>query len=109
LSLKDVRWVKRADAPLDSYAWRNEFVVPGDGMVNFWDMFAYFESIGFAGPMEVYFEYTVDLGEGRSMNMLGTDRGRWQLEMPKARFVSLLQRDVAFYRTIFSRMGWDVG
>jgi sugar phosphate isomerase/epimerase len=108
LSLKDMRWVTRADAPPDTYLWQHEFVVPGQGMVNFRDMFGYFKSVEFAGPLELYYEYTVDLGEGRSMNMLGNGIG-WQLEMPKRRFISLLKRDVDFYRRICESIGWQVG
>ncbi len=109
LSLKDMHWVKDAAAALGTYPWRHEFVYPGQGMVNFHDMFTYFKSIQFTGPCETYFEYKVDLGNGRSMDMLGTDRGSWQLEMPKAQFVSLMKRDVTFYRNIFKTIGWNVG
>lgn len=109
LSLKDMHWVKNPAAAPGTYPWRHEFVYPGQGMVNFRDMFAYFQSVQFAGPCETYFEYTVDLGNGRSMNMLGTDRGSWQLEMPKAAFVNLMKRDVTFYRTLFASIGWNVG
>ena len=109
LSLKDMHWIRRADAPPDTWAWRHEFVVPGEGLVNFRDMFTYFKSVGFSGPLETYFEYMVDLGNGRSMNMLGTNRGQWQLEMPRAQFISLLKRDVTFYRNIFNSIGWNVG
>lgn len=108
LSLKDMRWVKRTDAPPNEYAWRNEFVVPGTGMVNFRDMFTYFKSVGFAGPMEVYYEYLVDLGNGRSMNMLGSRIG-WTLEIPRTQFISLLKRDVDFYRGLFKTLDWQVG
>ena len=52
LSLKDMHWIRRADAPPDTWAWRHEFVVPGEGMVNFRDMFTYFKSVGFSGPLE---------------------------------------------------------
>jgi sugar phosphate isomerase/epimerase len=108
LSLKDMHWVKRQDAPAGTYPWRNQFVVPGTGMVNFRDMFTYFKSVNFDGPMEVYYEYVVDLGNGQSMNMLG-DRIGWRLEMPKAQFVSLLKRDVDFYRGVFKALDWQVG
>ncbi len=109
LSLKDMHWVKDAAAAPGTYPWRHEFVFPGQGMVNFHDMLSYFKSVQFAGPCETYFEYKVDLGNGGSMDMLGTDRGRWQLEMPKAQFVSLMKRDVMFYRSIFQTIGWNVG
>jgi sugar phosphate isomerase/epimerase len=108
LSLKDMRWIRRDAGPPDTYAWRHEFVVPGEGMVNFREMFGFFKSVAFAGPLEVYYEYTVDLGSGRSMNMLG-DRIGWRLEMPKTRFISLLKRDVDFYRRLCASIEWQVG
>jgi sugar phosphate isomerase/epimerase len=108
LSLKDMHWVKNPEAPPDAYPWRHEFVVPGQGMVNFRDMFTYFKSVDFDGPLEMYYEYRVDLGDGRSMNMLGSRIG-WELEMPKADFVALLKRDVDFYRGICSEIDWQVG
>jgi sugar phosphate isomerase/epimerase len=109
LSVKDVRWVKRDNPPLDEWSWMAEFVPPGQGMVDFRHVFTYFKSVGFAGPIEVYYEYMVDIDGGRRMNMLGTDRGRWELEMPKAQFVALMKRDLAFYRNIFSSIDWQVG
>jgi sugar phosphate isomerase/epimerase len=108
LSLKDMRWIKRADAQPNQYAWRHEFVVPGTGMVNFRDIFNYFKSVDFDGPMEMYYEYMVDLGGGRSMNMLGSRIG-WKLEMPKAQFISLMKRDVEFYRGVLNAIDWQVG
>jgi sugar phosphate isomerase/epimerase len=109
LSVKDVRWMKRLDAAADEWPWAAEFVPPGEGMVNFRDVFRYFKSVEFSGPIEVYFEYMVTLANGRQMNMLGTNRGSWELEMPKAQFVSLLQRDLAFYRGLFRQIDWQVG
>jgi L-ribulose-5-phosphate 3-epimerase len=108
LSLKDMHWVKRTDVPPNQYPWRHEFVVPGQGMVNFRDIFMYMKSVHFDGPMEMYFEYMVDLGGGRSMNMLGSRIG-WKLEMPKAQFIALLKRDVDFYRGILDAIDWQVG
>ena len=108
LSLKDMHWVKRTDVPANQYPWRHEFIVPGTGMVNFRDIFTYMKSVNFDGPMEMYFEYMVDLGGGRSMNMLGSRIG-WKLEMPKAQFISLLKRDVDFYRGVLTSIDWQVG
>ena len=109
LSLKDFHWVKRSNTPPDVWPWIAQFVPPGQGMVNFRDVFTYFKSAGFSGPIEVYFEYMADLGNGQSMNMLGTDYGTWKLEMPKAQFVSLFKRDVQFYRNLMTTLDWKVG
>jgi sugar phosphate isomerase/epimerase len=98
LSLKDFRWVKGADGRRSSGAWSAVMVPPGEGMVDFAGMLAYFKSAGFAGPIELYQEYRVDVaGRAEPVNMLGTDYGTWKLEMPKAQYVSLLKRDVTFY------------
>jgi hypothetical protein len=37
--------------------------------------------------------------------MLGTDYGKWKLEMPKEQYVSLLRRDVAFYTNALTEAG----
>jgi hypothetical protein len=48
--------------------------------------------------VELYQEYSVTVpGRAEPVNMLGTNYGTWKLEMPKAEWVSLLKRDVAFY------------
>lgn len=108
LSTKDMHWVKQSNVPRETWPWVAEFVPPGQGMVNHRDMFAYFKAVGFSGPIEVYFEYMADLGDGRSMNMLGTDYGTWKLEMPRAQFIALMRRDVEFYRALMRDIGWDV-
>ncbi len=108
LSVKDVRWTRRSDPPADAWPWSAEFVPPGQGMVNFRDMLGYFKSVGFAGPVEVYYEYMVTLAAGRQMNMLGTNVGAWELEMPRAQFVTLLRRDLDFYRAVFRDLDWPV-
>jgi len=82
-------------------------MVPGgEGMVDFSGMLSYFKSVGFAGPVELYQEYQVNVpGVAEPVNMLGTDFGRWKLEMPKAQYVSLLKRDVTFYTNALTEGG----
>src|SRR5207249_1805969 len=77
LSVKDFRWVKSgtstaaraigagrrggrppADAPPRA-PWTPEMVPGGEGMVDFQGMLSYFKSVGFAGPVELYQEYSV--------------------------------------------------
>ena len=75
-------------------------------MVDFSGMLSYFKSVGFAGPVELYQEYQVNVpGVAEPVNMLGTDFGRWKLEMPKAQYVSLLKRDVTFYTNALTEGG----
>ena len=69
-------------------------------MVDFTGMLSYFKSVGFGGPVELYQEYYVTVpGVAEPVNMLGTDYGKWQLEMP------LLRRDVDFYTKALTESG----
>jgi sugar phosphate isomerase/epimerase len=105
LSVKDFRWVKGAGNRRIG-AWSAEMVPGGEGMVDFAGMLSYFKSAGFAGPVELYQEYSVDVpGLAEPVNMLGTDFGKWKLEMPKAQYASLLKRDVAFYGSALTEAG----
>jgi hypothetical protein len=72
--------------------------------VDFSDFFRYLQSIGFQGPLENYFEYTVEVpGQSKPFDMLGTDYKKWKLEMPQEAFVGYLKRDVAFYNTMWQQ------
>jgi sugar phosphate isomerase/epimerase len=89
LSVKDFFWQPQPQPQAKGWPWMAQFCVPGQGMVNFRDMFAYFKSTGFNGPMEVHFEYRVAVpGRAAPMNMLGTE------------FIALLKRDVDFYAAL---------
>jgi sugar phosphate isomerase/epimerase len=121
LSVKDFRWVKSGGSatgtrgrrggappadPSPRAPWSPEMVPGGEGMVDFKGMLSYFKSVGFAGPVELYQEYHVNVpGVAEPVNMLGTDFGRWKLEMPKAQYVSLLKRDVTFYTNALIESG----
>ena len=120
LSVKDFRWVKsssptarptgrRGGGPADRASrasWSPEMVPGGDGMVDFKGMLSYFKSAGFAGPVELYQEYHVNVpGIAEPVNMLGTDYGKWKLEMPKSQYVALLKRDVTFYTNALTESG----
>ena len=105
LSLKDFRWTKGSGGRRAG-AWSAEMVPGGEGMVDFSAMLAYFKSVGFAGPVELYQEYSVQVpGLAQPVNMLGTDVGKWTLEMSKAQYVALLKRDVTFYTTALTDAG----
>jgi sugar phosphate isomerase/epimerase len=105
LSVKDFRWVKGAGGRRLG-AWSAEMVPGGEGMVDFAGMLSYFKSVGFAGPVELYQEYSVNVpGVAEPVNMLGTDFGKWRLEMPKSQYLSLLKRDVSFYTNALTEAG----
>lgn len=101
VSIKDFAWVRVTDGPEGEWPWRTRFVVPGEGMVNYLDFFRHLQSVNFRGPLETYYEYTVPTANGQRMNMLGTDIGDWQLEIPESQFIALLARDVAFYNEVW--------
>lgn len=114
LSVKDFRWIKSAARPGEAAAggrrgtgaWTPEMVPGGEGMVDFAGMLSYFKSAGFAGPVELYQEYTATVpGVAEPVNMLGTDYGKWKLEMPKAAYTALLKRDVQFYSKALADAG----
>lgn len=103
VSIKDFRWEKLSQVPPGQWPWRTRLVPPGEGMVNFGDFFRYLQATGFGGPMETYYEYLVQVpGVAQPFDMLGTDVGKWQLTIPEAAFVALLQRDVQFYQRLWT-------
>ncbi|MCR5879288.1 sugar phosphate isomerase/epimerase [Phenylobacterium sp. J367] len=108
LSVKDFLWRRTPDAQEGQWPWRTEFVPPGEGMVNFPDVFRYFRSIDFRGPIETYYEYKVPLPNGAQMDMLGTDYGKWKLEIPRSQFLAYLKRDVDFYKRSLREAGFDI-
>ena len=102
VSVKDFYWEKQADVPPGQWPWRTRLVRPGMGMVNFLDFFRYLQSIGFAGPVETYFEYSEQVpGSAAPVDLLGTDYRAWKLEMPESMFAGILKRDVAFYDAVW--------
>jgi sugar phosphate isomerase/epimerase len=105
LSVKDFRWAKGSGGRRVG-AWSAEMVPGGEGMVDFAGMLSYFKSVGFAGPIELYQEYSVTVpGVAQPINMLGTNFGTWKLEMPKSDYIALLKRDVQFYSKAMADAG----
>lgn len=106
ISVKDLVWRRKANPAAEEWAWETYFVPPGEGMVNFRDIFKFLAESAFQGPLETYFEYEVSTpGRAQPVDMLGTDFGKWKLEMPRAQFVGLLQRDVQFYQGLMRATG----
>jgi L-ribulose-5-phosphate 3-epimerase len=102
VSVKDFYWEKDANALPGQWPWRTRFVAPGQGMVNFPDFFRYLQTSGFQGPLENYFEYSVNVpGRDKPFDMLGTNYKQWKLEMPREMFEGYLRRDVEFYRQVW--------
>jgi L-ribulose-5-phosphate 3-epimerase len=102
VSIKDFYWEKESNVPPGQWPWRTRFVPPGQGMVNFPDFFRYLQSINFQGPLENYFEYSVNVpGLAKPFDMLGTNYKQWKLEMPRETFEGYLKRDVNFYKQVW--------
>ena len=80
LSVKDVRWTRRADG-----RWAQEFCPIGEGMVDFKGVFALLRSAGFSGPINLHLEHS---------NLLGSNVGTWTLDMPRDRFISIAKYDL---------------
>jgi len=109
LSLKDVKWVQTDRGSSDEWPWEREFTLPGDGMVDYPRFFEYFRDSGFSGPIEVYHEYMANIpGTSNSFNMLGSNYGSWDLEVSREHFISLLKRDVDFYRNTAAKVGYVI-
>ena len=106
LSVKDFRWVKgtvnASRRRLDGRKW----CLAEKGMVDFAGMLAYFKSAALPGPVELYQEYSRHVpGLAAPVDMLGTDFGKWKLEMRKAQYIALLKRDVDFYTNALTDAG----
>ena len=110
LSLKDVIAWQRQENPREGvWPWGRTFVPPGEGMVDWDTFFAFFHDTNFAGPMEVYHEYSAPIpGSNEQINMLGRSYGDWELEVSREYYVSLLARDVQFYKAGMRKAGFNV-
>ncbi len=110
ISLKDVRaWVRQENPRPGTWPWGREFVPPGEGMVAFDDFFEFLYTTGFSGPMEVYHEYQAPIpGSDARINMLGSSYGNWDLEVPRDYYLSLLARDVRFYKSALRNAGFEI-
>lgn len=107
LTVKDVRsWLPREVTRSGQWAWDRKFVPPGEGMVDWPSVFDVLKRREYAGPIGVYHEYMAQIpGSDRLINMLGTSYGEWELEVPRDYFVSLLKRDVDFYKAALRTAG----
>lgn len=99
VTLKDFQWVHFPARPFTG-RWSPKFCRPGDGIVDFPGFFSYLRETKFAEPVELYFEYELYPGNQVPVNLLGTDYGKWKLEVPREEFLAAMKRDLAFYRSI---------
>ena len=91
VALKDFAWAKDSRG-----AWNPAWCALGQGMVNFKQFLPLLKSVGFAGPLQLHFEYP-ELG--------GASSGGTHLTIPKEQFVSIMRRDMAVLKTMLKEAG----
>jgi sugar phosphate isomerase/epimerase len=80
LAIKDVKWDRAADG-----RWRAEFVPLGEGMIDLKRLFTLLKASGFSGPVNIHYEHN---------DLLGTDLGKWKLDMSRERFIEIVRHDL---------------
>jgi len=83
IAIKDFRWSRNAAG-----AWRIEWCPIGEGMVNFKRFFALVKEAGFAGPIQMHFEYPLG----------GAESGGRSITIDKAQVIIALRRDLTKLR-----------
>ena len=83
LAVKDVRWQQTPRG------WRSEFVPIGEGQVDFAAISRFLKAIRFSGPVNIHYEHN---------GLLGTDVGKWTLDMPRERFLDIVRQDLTRVR-----------
>ena len=91
VAVKDFRWIQN-----ERSAWVPGWCALGEGMVDFKRFFSMAKSAGFAGPLQLHFEYP-ELG--------GADSGKKTFTVPKERLLAIFRRDLTKLRGILREVG----
>ncbi len=91
ISVKDFRWEKN-----EKGQWVPGWCGLGEGMVDFQRFFRMAKTAGFAGPLQLHFEYP-ELG--------GADQGKKTFTVPKERLLAIFKRDLIKLREILREAG----
>jgi sugar phosphate isomerase/epimerase len=91
MALKDFKWGRGVNGK-----WRVDWCPVGEGMVQTREFLKMAKAGGFAGPVQVHFEY--DLG--------GADKGATKITMPKGQVMAAMKKDLIALRTAASEAGW---
>jgi len=91
IALKDFKWGRGGNGK-----WRVDWCPIGEGMVQTREFLKMARNGGFAGPVQVHYEY--DLG--------GADRGLTKITMPKAQVLAAMKRDLDLLRGLSAEAGW---
>jgi len=86
LAVKDFTWTRAANGTAVA-----EFCPLGTGMVDFKAVFALLRSASFNGPINLHLEHS---------NLLGSDVGKWKLDITRDRFIAIVKRDLDALRTM---------
>lgn len=98
VAIKDFRWTKghqdhdvplRAKEPGAPASWGVDWQPLGEGMVDFPRFFSFLKSVKFSGPTNLHLEHH---------NLLGTDVGKWKLDITPERFVDIVKKDLDYLR-----------
>ena len=92
IALKDFKWARGGNGK-----WRVDWCPINDGMVQTREFLKMAKAGGFAGPVQVHFEY--DLG--------GADKGAAKITMAKAEVMKAMQKDLAALRAAAVEAGWS--
>jgi len=90
VAIKDFIWAKNAKGE-----WRPQWCPLGEGMVNLRQFLAMLKEAGFAGPVQMHFEYPLG----------GADAGAKTLTTEKSQVIAAMRRDLATLRARLREAG----
>lgn len=91
IALKDFLWGRGANGK-----WRVDWCPIGEGMVQTVEFLRMAKAGGFAGPVQVHYEY--DLG--------GADKGAAKITIPKTQVFAAMKKDLEKLRAASAQAGW---
>jgi sugar phosphate isomerase/epimerase len=91
MALKDFKWARGGNGK-----WKVDWCPVGEGMVQTREFLQMARAGGFAGPVQVHYEY--DLG--------GADKGASKITMPKAQVLAFMKKDLQALRKAAAEAGW---
>jgi sugar phosphate isomerase/epimerase len=91
ISVKDVRWRKAENG-----AWQPDWCALGQGMVRLPEFFKLVKQSGFAGPLQLHYEYP-ELG--------GAASGQRKSTVPREELLRIFRRDLTLLRSLLRQAG----
>lgn len=90
IAVKDFLWGKDARG-----RWQAQWKPLGEGMVHFPEFFAMVAESGFAGPLQIHFEYPLG----------GSNDGKRELTIPRAEVIAAMKKDLGMLRGYLGKAG----